>query len=99
MRTDQPRTDQGCRQASCTSTVEVAQQASEIDMDTEFDSESGLRPCFTGQAEEGELSYPDQDVSVTDADQALSEEQNYRETMSGICSYMGWTDIDCYFPC
>ena len=42
--------------------------------------------------EEVELS-DDQDVTVTDQDQAASEEQTYRETMRGICSYMGWSHI------
>ena len=46
--------------------------------------------------EEGELS--DQDLDVTDVtaanpDQTLSEEQNYRETMRGIRSFMGWSHI------
>ena len=62
-------------------------------MDTNSDSDSVVRPYFTGQAEEGELLDLDQDVSVTDIDQATSEEQNYRETMCGIRSYMGWTHI------
>ena len=42
--------------------------------------------------EVGELS-EDQDVTVTDQDQHLSEEQTYRETMRGICSFMGWSHI------
>ena len=33
----------------------------------------------------------DQDVSVTDQEQTVSEEQMYRETMRGIRSYMGWS--------
>ena len=43
-------------------------------------------------AEEGELS-EDQDCTTHEPDQAISEEQTYRETMSGICSYMGWSNI------
>ena len=43
-------------------------------------------------AEEGELS-EDQDLNVTEPDQAITEEQTYRETMSGIRSYMGWSNI------
>ena len=39
------------------------------------------------------MSEQDQDVTVADPDQSLSEEQNYRETMRGIRSYMGWTHI------
>ena len=42
--------------------------------------------------EEGELS-DDHEVSFTNPDQSLSEEQSYRETMRGIQSYMGWTHI------
>ena len=42
--------------------------------------------------EEGELS-DEQDATITDPDQSLSEEQSYRETMRGIRSYMGWTHI------
>ena len=43
--------------------------------------------------EEGELSDQDPDAPATDPDQTLSEEQNYRETMRGIRSFMGWTHI------
>ena len=42
--------------------------------------------------EEGELS-EDQDQPVTDPDQPVSEEQNYRDTMQGIRSFMGWSHI------
>ena len=42
--------------------------------------------------EEREFS-DDQDVTITDPDQSLSEEQTYRETRRGIQSYMGWTHI------
>ena len=64
-------------------------------METSSDSDSDLvvRPHFTGQAEEGELSDLDQDVSVTDTNQAACEEQKYRETMRGVRSYMGWSHI------
>ena len=91
--TDQPTTDQVSKQASSTSTVEVNQPGSDSDMDasSDSDSDSVVPPHFTGQAEEGELSDLDQDVSVTD--QTASEEQNYRETMHGIHSYMGWTHV------
>ena len=43
--------------------------------------------------EEGELSEQDPDASTVDPDLTLSEEQNYRETMSGIRSFMGWAHI------
>ena len=38
-------------------------------------------------------SSEDQDLNVTKPDQAITEEQTYRETMSGIRSYMGWSNI------
>ena len=41
-------------------------------------------------AEEGEWS---EEQSVVDQDQPVSEEQNYRDTMQGIRSYMGWSHI------
>ena len=50
------------------------------------------RPPVNLYAEEGELS-EDQDCTTNEPDQAISEEQTYRETMSGICSYMGWSNI------
>ena len=44
--------------------------------------------------EKGELSNQDPDATVTDPNQTLSEEQNYRETMKGIRSYkLGWSHI------
>ena len=42
--------------------------------------------------EEGELS-DHHDMTVTEPDQALSAEHTYGETMSGIRSYMGWSNI------
>ena len=42
--------------------------------------------------DEGELS-DEQDMTVTEPDQIPSAEQTYRETMRGIRSYMGWTNI------
>ena len=42
--------------------------------------------------EEGELS-EDQDYTTTEPDKAISQEQTYRETMSGISSYMGCSNI------
>ena len=50
------------------------------------------RPVVDLYPEEGELS-DEHDVSFTDPDQSLSEEQSYRKTMRGIRSYMGWTHI------
>ena len=62
-----------------------------MDTISDSDSDSVVDPHFTGQAEEGELSDLDQDVSVTDTDQATSDEQNY--FWHGIRSFMGWTHI------
>ena len=62
-------------------------------MDTDIASDSDALPDIADKCEEGELSDLDQDISLTDADQALSEEQNYRETMRGIRSYMGWLHV------
>ena len=42
--------------------------------------------------EEGELS-DDLEATGNDPDLAPSEEQTYRETMSGIRSFMGWSHI------
>ena len=45
-------------------------------MDTDSASDSGSVIHVAGQAEEGKLSDLEQDLSLTDTDQALSEEQN-----------------------
>ena len=60
--------------------------------DSDVDSITSDRPPVDLFPEEGELS-DEQDVSLTDPDQSLSEEQSYRETMRGIRSYMGWNHI------
>ena len=62
-------------------------------MDSDAESELSGRPPVDIYVEEGELSDQDQDVTITDPDQSLSEEQTYRETMRGIRSYMGWSYI------
>ena len=56
--------------------------------DSESDSLSSDRPPLDIYLEEGELS-DEQEVTISDPDQSLSEEQSYRETMRGIRSYMG----------
>ena len=58
-----------------------------MDTNTDFSD----RPPVDIFVEEGELS--EHDTTVADPDQTLSEEQNYRETMRGIRSFMGWTHI------
>ena len=60
--------------------------------ESDADSVTSDRPPVGLYPEEGELSV-DHDVSLTDPDQSLSEEQSYRETMRGIRSYMGWNHI------
>ena len=47
------------------------------------------------QAEEGELSeLEDQpDITDTETDRAISEDQNYRETVRGVRAFMGWSHI------
>ena len=44
---------------------------------------------------EGEISDPEDqpDVEAGDSDEVLSEDQNYRETVRGIRTFMGWTHI------
>ena len=86
-----PKTD---IRPSCTDrTSTEVQLASDSDVDISSDSDSVVHELPTGQAEEGELSDPDLDISVTDTDQASTEEQNYRETMHGVRSYMGCTHV------
>ena len=58
----------------------------------EASSEVSDRPPVDLYVEEGELS-DEQDMTVTEPDQIPSPEQTYWETMRGIRSYMGWTDI------
>ena len=67
---------------------------SAFSMDTDSDSDMSQWPEVSFFfVEEGELSNQDPDVTVTDPDQTLSEEQTYRETMRGIRSFMGWSHI------
>ena len=62
-------------------------------MDTDSESDFSNRPPVDIFMEEGELSDQDPDATVTNPDHTLSEEQNYKETMRGIRSYMGWSHI------
>ena len=59
---------------------------------SEASSDVSDRPPVDLYMEEGELS-DDQDMTVSKPDQALSAEHTYRETMRGIRSYMGWSNI------
>ena len=60
-----------------------------IATDTDFSD----RPPVDIFVKEGELSDQDPNVTATDPDQTHSDEQNYRETMRGIRSFMGWSHI------
>ena len=64
-----------------------------MDTSSDSDSDSVVHELPAGQAEEGELSDLDQDVTVTNTNQTSTEEQNYREIMRSVHSYMGWTHI------
>ena len=70
-----------------------AGRQSPVSMDTDSDFDFSDRPPVDIFVEEGELSDQDPDAAATDPDQTLSEDQNYRETMRGIRSFMGWTHI------
>ena len=64
-----------------------------MDLDSDFDIDLVNRPTSVFD-EEGELSDLDQDVTTVDTDQALSEEQTYRETVASDPSWSGptyWT--------
>ena len=70
-----------------------ARRQSISSMDTDSDTDTSDCPPVDLFVEEGELSEPDLENSAADPDLTLSEEQNYRETMSGIRSFMGWNHI------
>ena len=59
---------------------------------SEAGSDVSGRPPVDLHVEEGELS-DDQDMTVTEPDQALSVEHTYQEMMRGIRSYMGWSNV------
>ena len=85
--TDSPLSQQVPSRASSA----PARKTSVSSMDT--DSDLSDRPPVDIFVEEGEFSDQDHEASVNDPDLTLSEEQNYRETMSGIRSFMGWNHI------
>ena len=64
-----------------------------MDTSSYSDNDSVVQELSTGQHEEGKVSDLEQDISITDTGQTSTEEQNYRETMHGVCSYRGWTHI------
>ena len=59
-------------------------------LSSEDGSEMSDRHPLHLYAEEGEWS---EEHSIIDQDHPVSEEQNYRDTMQGIRSYMGWSHI------
>ena len=61
-------------------------------MSSEFGSEASDQPPLDLYVEEGELS-DDQDITVTEQEQHLSEEQTYRETMRDIRPFIGCSHI------
>ena len=82
------------QQVPSRSSTAPARRHSVSSMDTDSETDLSDRPpvdLFV--AEEGELSDQELETSVNDPDLTLSEEQSYRETMSGIRSFMGWTHI------
>ena len=73
-------------------TLHRSRRDSVSSLSSEANSVQSDRPPLDLYTEEGELS-EDPDQTVMDQDQPISEEQNYRETMQGIRSYMGWSHI------
>ena len=59
-------------------------------VDSQPDSEGSDQPPITLFVDEGDLS---DDQDFVESDQPNSEEQTYRETMSGIRSFMGWSHV------
>ena len=70
-----------------------ARRLSTSSMDTDTDTDLSDRPPVDIFVEEGELSDQELEAASANPDQTLSEEQTYRETMSGIRAFMGWTHI------
>ena len=79
------------RPSSTDQTSTEIQPAPNSDMDISSDSDSVVHELPTGQAEEGELSDPDRDISVTDTDQASTEEHNsaWCTLLHGLVTYTG----------
>ena len=61
-------------------------------LSSEAGSMLSVNPPQDSYTDEGKLT-EDQDQTVADPDQPVSEEQNYRDTMQGIHSFMGWSHI------
>ena len=80
-------TDPPSQQVPSRSSSAPARKQSTSSMDTDSESDISDRPPVDLFVEEGEVSDQEHEISVTDPDLALSEEQNYRETMSGQIVY------------
>ena len=59
-------------------------------LESQADSDFSDRPPVELFVEEGELS---EDQEFGESEQPTSEEQTYRDTMSGIRSFMGWSHV------
>ena len=73
-----------------TSITETVEQVTDYDVDSDSDANATV---LNIQAEGGEFSDRDQNIAAADPDQAVSEEQTYREKIRGIRSYMGRSHI------
>ena len=62
----------------------------DLDSDSDIDPVNRSTSLFDEEREQSDL---DNDLNAADTDQALSEEQTYRETVRSIRSFMGWTHI------
>ena len=77
------------QQVPSRSSTAPARRHSVSSMDTDSETDLSDRPPVDLFVEEGEISDQELETSVNDPDLTLSEEQSYRETMSGIRSFMG----------
>ena len=66
----------------------ITTQDSVVEMDRDSNGNPVHRPA-SGFEEKWELSDLDHDLTATETDQVLSQEQSYCETVCGIRSFMG----------
>ena len=92
--TDRPQTDRPRSAYPSGSDSPPLRQAKRRDNISSLESQAECdlsdRPLVELFVEEGELS---DDQDFVEQEQPTSEEQTYRETMSGIRSFMGWTHV------
>ena len=85
--TNQLCTGQDAQFEPSTAIVEVEQSLdTDVDTSSDTDSESVVNVQPTGQAEGGEASDLDQDISLIDTDQTCTEAQNYRD--NAWCTFL-----------